>query len=75
LTVKRLDITDIKYPNQILEIASKLAELKDGDILEVIGDDVTFEEDIRLFCRRINKPLLFIEKNKNGNLRCQIQQV
>ena len=72
---KHLDTTNLQHPYPILEMVSKLAELKAGDILEVIGEGKIFEEEIRLFCKRINKPLLSIENNKNGKFRCKIQQV
>jgi TusA-related sulfurtransferase len=75
MVVKKLDTSNLQHPYPILEMASKLAELEAGDILEVIGEGETFEGEIRVFCKRINKPLLSIENDNNGTFRCQIQQV
>jgi tRNA 2-thiouridine synthesizing protein A len=68
-----LDTSGLECPKPILKIAAKLSELKEGDILEVIADCRTFESDVKLFCNKLHKKLLFIEKNGNGKMKCQIQ--
>ena len=69
---KTLDTLGLQCPQPILQIAVKSADLKQGDILEVIADCPTFENDVRLWCKRLNKQLLFI-RNVNGKKKCQIQ--
>jgi tRNA 2-thiouridine synthesizing protein A len=69
---KTLDTLGLQCPQPILQIAVKSADLQQGDILEVIADCPTFENDVRLWCKRLNKQLLFI-RNVNGKKECQIQ--
>ncbi len=68
-----LDTLGLKCPQPVLKIASKTPDMKPGDILEVVGDCPTFEKDIRVWCQRLNKTLLFIKSEGNGSMRCQIQ--
>ncbi|MBN1962090.1 MAG: sulfurtransferase TusA family protein [Deltaproteobacteria bacterium] len=58
-TVK-LDATGLRCPQPILKIASKMPELNSGDILEVLADCTTFEDDVRKWCQRMQKTLLAI---------------
>jgi tRNA 2-thiouridine synthesizing protein A len=47
--------------------------MQHGDVLEVIGDCPTFERDIREWCKRLKKALLYIKDEGAGRKRCQIQ--
>jgi TusA-related sulfurtransferase len=47
-------------------------KLKKGDVLEVVADCITFEQDVREFCRRTKSALLWIKADGNGK-RCQVQ--
>ena len=68
-----LDATGLKCPEPILQIAVKSADMQIGDILEVIGDCQTFERDVKMWCKRLHKTLLFIQDVSNGKKKCQIQ--
>jgi tRNA 2-thiouridine synthesizing protein A len=68
-----LDTSGLKCPQPVLKIAAKSPDMQIGDILEVIGDCPTFEKDIRAWCQRLNKTLLFIRDEGNGKMSCQIQ--
>ena len=72
MAIKKLTLTGLRCPEPILRIAVKAADLKQGDVLEVIADCSTFENDVRLWCKRLNKQLLFM-RNVNGKKECQIQ--
>ena len=67
-----LDALGLKCPQPVLKIAAKSAELNPGDILEVLADCPTFENDVRQWCERTKKTLLWI-KEENGKKRCQIK--
>ena len=73
MAVVTLDTTSLKCPQPVLKIAAKSPDMKPGDTLEVIGDCPTFERDIRAWCKRLKKTLLFIRNEDAGKMRCQIQ--
>jgi TusA-related sulfurtransferase len=68
----KLDALGLKCPQPVLKIAAKAAEMLNDDILEVLADCPTFEKDVRLWCGRTKKTLLWI-KEENGTKRCQIK--
>jgi TusA-related sulfurtransferase len=68
-----LEALGLTCPQLILEIAKKSTELKKGDVLEVLADCPTFEKDVRLWCERTNKTLIWIRKEDDDKMRGQIQ--
>jgi TusA-related sulfurtransferase len=68
----KLDALGLKCPQPVLKNAAKAAEMLNDDILEVLADCPTFEKDVRLWCGRTKKTLLWI-KEENGKKRCQIK--
>jgi len=62
-----------KCPQPILKIAIKTPGMKPGDILEVLGDCPTFEKDVRTWCERLGRVLLFVKDEGNNQKRVQIQ--
>ena len=60
MSTVRLDTNGMRCPQPVLKIAAKMPEMKKGDILEVIGDCPTFEEDVRKWCARMKKTLLTV---------------
>ena len=73
MAVAILDTTGLKCPQPVLKIAAKSPDMQHGDVLEVIGDCPTFERDIREWCKRLKKVLLYIKDEGAGRKRCQIQ--
>ena len=57
-----LDTRGSKGVEALLQVASKAATMKIGDVLEVRGDCYRFEEDIRVLCGRLGKTLLSVEQ-------------
>jgi tRNA 2-thiouridine synthesizing protein A len=73
MAVKILDTLGLKCPQPVLKIAVMAPDMEPGDILEVLGDCPTFENDIRIWCERLRKVFLSI-KDEGGNAqRIQIQ--
>jgi len=68
-----LDTLGLKCPQPVLKIAVKAADMKSGDILEVLGDCPTFERDVRVWCERLGKVLLAIKDEGADKKRIQIQ--
>lgn len=56
----QLDAKGLRCPQPVLKIAAKMPEMNAGDILEVLGDCPTFEEDVRKWCERMKKTLLAV---------------
>jgi tRNA 2-thiouridine synthesizing protein A len=73
MSVELLNTLGLKCPQPVLKIAVKAADMKLGDILEVMGDCPTFERDIRVWCDRLNKILLSIKNEGGYKKRIQIQ--
>lgn len=68
-----LDANGLKCPQPVLKIAAKSPEMKPGDVLEVMADCPTFEKDVRQWCDRMKKTLLWVRDEGGGKFRCQIQ--
>ena len=47
-----LNAVGMSCPMPIVKLAKKMKEIKDGDILEVLADDVGAKEDIPAWCNR-----------------------
>ena len=70
--VKVLDTLGLKCPQPILKVAVVAPDMKPGEILEVLGDCPTFENDVRTWCDRLGKTLLSVKMEGEGK-RVQIQ--
>ncbi|MDU0458020.1 MAG: sulfurtransferase TusA family protein [Geobacteraceae bacterium] len=53
-----LDATGLKCPQPVLRLSVISADMKPGELLEIIGDCPTFEKDITAWCIRLKKTLL-----------------
>jgi tRNA 2-thiouridine synthesizing protein A len=73
MAVEILDTLGLKCPQPVLKIAVRAADMKFGDILEVLGDCPTFERDIRVWCERLGKVLLSVQDEGATKKRIQIQ--
>jgi len=72
MATKQLDTLGMRCPQPVLKIAAMMPEIAAGDVLEVKGDCPTFEEDVRKWCKRMNKTLLAVTEQAGGKL-IQIQ--
>lgn len=67
-----LNTNGIAWTLAMFKLASKAVSMQSGDILEVVGTNQAFERDIRTWCDRLNKKLLFIKSENEDGKRCQI---
>ncbi|MFH1540065.1 MAG: sulfurtransferase TusA family protein [bacterium] len=67
-----VDALGLKCPQPVLRIAAKSPDMKPGDIMEVTADCPTFEKDVRAWCDRMKKVLLWV-RDEGGKKRAQIQ--
>lgn len=72
MAVQTLDAKGLKCPQPTLKVTAMALKMKPGDVLEVVADCPTFEKDVRDFCTRSKKVLLWM-KTENDAKRCQIQ--
>ncbi len=68
-----IDALGLKCPQPILKIAVKAKELQQGDMLDVLADCPSFPVDIRAWCDRTGKTLLFCSTDGDGKHKAQIQ--
>jgi tRNA 2-thiouridine synthesizing protein A len=68
-----LDATGLKCPQPTLRITVHAVRMQPGDILEVVADCPTFEKDVRDWCTRSKKVLLWVRDEGGGKKRCQIK--
>jgi tRNA 2-thiouridine synthesizing protein A len=73
MAIQILDTLGQKCPQPVLKLAVKAPDMKEGDILEVLGDCPTFERDVRTWCERLNKSILSIKDEGAEKKRIQIQ--
>jgi tRNA 2-thiouridine synthesizing protein A len=73
MAVVSLDAKGLKCPQPTIQMTIKALKLKKGDILEVVADCATFENDVKNWCRRNNKILLWLKDEGDGVKRCQVQ--
>ncbi|MDD2364883.1 MAG: sulfurtransferase TusA family protein [Desulfuromonadaceae bacterium] len=60
-----LDATGLKCPQPVLKLSVLSAEMKSGEILEIIGDCPTFEKDVSSWCSRLKKTLILMRDEGN----------
>jgi tRNA 2-thiouridine synthesizing protein A len=73
MALESLDTYGLKCPQPVLRIAAKSREMKNGDILEVLGDCPTFEQDVRNWAQRNKRVVLSVKNNGSNKLVIQIQ--
>lgn len=72
MAISQLDARGLKCPQPTLKITVLSVKMKAGDVLEVIADCPTFEKDVRDWCIRAKKTLLWVKAEGTAK-RLQIQ--
>lgn len=62
----------MKCPQPTLKLTGMAVKTPKGDIIEMMADCPTFDKDVRDWCGRYKKVLLWIKDNA-GAKQCQIQ--
>jgi tRNA 2-thiouridine synthesizing protein A len=68
-----MELCGLKCPQPILKIGVRAPTLQKGDLIEAVADCHTFEADVRKWCMRLKKNLLWARHEENGKVRVQIQ--
>jgi tRNA 2-thiouridine synthesizing protein A len=69
---KVIDARGLKCPQPTLKLMAETHSMKKGEIIEVVADCTTFENDVRQWCQRAKKALLWI-RAEGAAKRCQVQ--
>jgi len=72
MAVKTLDCLGLKCPQPILKVVALVPTMEAGDILEVKADCPSFPKDIKAWCDRTGKTLLFCMDDGSGAKSAQI---
>ncbi|MCI0469469.1 MAG: sulfurtransferase TusA family protein [Nitrospirae bacterium] len=73
MAIQTFDATGLKCPQPTLKLTvMAMTKIKPGDMLEMTADCPTFENDLRQWCSRFRKTLLWV-RDEGGMKRCQIQ--
>lgn len=72
MAIRVIDARGLKCPQPQLKMLTESHSMQKGDILEVVADCSTFETDVRGWCQRTKKALLWM-RNEGTSKRCQVQ--
>lgn len=70
---KTLDASGLKCPQPILKVAALAKTLEEGDMLEIIADCPSFPSDIKAWCDKTGRTLLFCNDDGTGTHTAQVQ--
>jgi TusA-related sulfurtransferase len=68
-----MDCKGLRCPQPVLKLAAKANEMKPGDVCEITADCPTFSKDVKMWCERSKKTLLFCTDEGGGKFKAQIQ--
>jgi tRNA 2-thiouridine synthesizing protein A len=70
-----LDTKGLRCPMPALKMTSALTKktVSPGDVLEVLADCPSFENDVKAWCAMYKKVLVLMRDEGNGVKRCQVQ--
>jgi len=69
-----LDTLGLYCPMPIVKTAEKIKDLKIGQVLEVISDDVGIKEDMPAWCKRTGNEFLRTEE-REGEYRVYVKKL
>ncbi len=72
MAVTNIDARGLQCPQPTLKVTAMSVKMKPGDVLEVVADCATFEKDVKEWCTRSKKVMLWMKSEGNAK-RCQIQ--
>ena len=69
----QIDAKGLKCPQPTLKLMTVAATAKAGDVIEITADCPTFESDLKSWCQRQKKVLVFCKDDGHGVKQAQIQ--
>jgi tRNA 2-thiouridine synthesizing protein A len=71
--IVRLDTQGMISPEPMLKLAVIAPDMSEGEVLEIVGDSPTFEKDIRSWCDRLHKSIIYVKQQGEYKKRIAIQ--
>lgn len=68
-----LDCMGLSCPMPIVKLAQKMKDMQEGQILEMLADDIGAKEDVPAWCKRTQNELLGMEED-GGTLKFYIKK-
>ena len=72
MPTQTIDARGLKCPQPILKITATAIKMKAGDTIEILADCSTFENDLKDWCQRSKKMLMWV-REEAGAKKAQIQ--
>lgn len=69
-----IDCVGLYCPMPIVKTASKIKELKPGQVLEVVADDKGIKLDMPAWCKATGNECLGMEEDKNGEIHVFVKK-
>ncbi len=61
---EQLDCRGILCPLSLVKISKKIKTIRPGEIVQAIGDDLSFPENIRAWCRKMGHDLVSLDQEE-----------
>jgi len=73
MATKEINATGVRCPQPVMKMSAALMGMNAGDIIEVVADCPTFEEDVKKWCERLKKDMLWVRQEDGGKKRIQVK--
>jgi tRNA 2-thiouridine synthesizing protein A len=73
MAVHNLDVLGLKCPQPVLKLATMAKSIAAGDTVEILADCESFPNDVKAWCAKTGKTLLFCLDEGDGKHKAQIQ--
>ena len=73
MAVHNLDVLGLKCPQPVLKLATMAKSIPAGDTVEILADCESFPNDVKAWCTKTGKTLLFCLDEGDGKHKAQIQ--
>jgi tRNA 2-thiouridine synthesizing protein A len=73
VATKTINAKGLPCPQPALKMTIEALAMKPGEILEAVADCPSFEDDVRGWCNRTKKALLWMKTEPDGAKRCQVR--
>jgi len=69
-----IDCVGLYCPMPIVKTASKIKELKPGQVLEIVADDKGIKQDMPAWCKATGNECLGTEEDANGEIHVFVKK-